>query len=1220
MRISTGNTPKVAWKPNCTLALIMKTSQPHKFLHRSRLQGPLMVALSILPVAGVVSSIPAWSQISPTSGAIQGTVTDPTGAVVPGAEVTITNIATNVTRTTKTDNSGVYTSGPLVPGSYSILVSAPGFQQLKTTTAVNVNVLTNGNFKLTLGQGSQVIEVQGTQVQTNTEQSSVQNVLTSQQIQTLPINGRNFLDLAQLEPGVQLQSGETFDPTKAGYSALSFSGASGRTSRIQLDGQDITDETVGTTIFNVSQGAVDQVQISRSTQDVTGDITTTGAVQAATRSGTNAFHGNAFYNFQDQAVGFGTERGIVAPFQRNQFGGAIGGPIIKDRLFFFGNSERIKQDTGTVSTVGSLYSPILQQFPFVPTPFRDTYSTARLDYSGFKSIHFFARANYEANAATSAFGLGYSIYANRDNTPGIAGGADFSSGNMTHSFRISYEKFHNLITNAVSPGSTYYAVPGIEFYNSAQGLYSGPNYLAPQGTYQSDKQLRYDGSWTKSSHTLRFGAGFNRILGGGFAAFFGITPRVQITSSTLLGTNAADPLQYSAFGVVLGNGQGFFTETPQFNLPAGGQGDWRTFAYVADNWKVTPQFTLNYGVRWIRDTGRSDADLAPIPCSAVDPTSAGPGYNPCASPNDRLLDQFGAGLGARVNQPNFSFGPQLGFAYSPGGSGKTVIRAGIGVYYENFVFNNVLFDRPPKLSQGRFFAEKQLCSRYGNYSYTLPDGTLVDNYNGTSIRNLCNSETIAQSGPAFAALQAQYQAATQGTGGLVQNGDFVGRTLAIPSAAGYDAYAPDFKTPYSTQMNLGIQQELWHGSVLSVDYLHSVTNHIAQAVDANRVGDARYFDPAAAQAAINATLVSLGVSSIDAAIAKGATIADFAGNGLDSGTQLNGGYPSPGNIAFGGRNPLVGSGTFQFPSGRAGYDALQFNFRQQATHPAPGILESNFEASYSFSRQVSTTAGAATTGATAGSDSFFTPSAWDYNQPTRFIGPGDLDRTHIFSFGGSALLKYGPRVGLIGHIYSSPAGNITLDQTTNGAAGQIFQTDWTGDGRIGDVVPGTNPGAFMRQYTNKNLSRLINTYNSQSAGKLTPAGQVVVGSGLITAAQMQALGGVMQPIAQPSGASIRNYPFRTLDVNFSYPIKLRFISEAATLEPAVAMYNVANFGNYSTSNIDSELLIAPTSSDTNYLNGPYNFGVKDQNRITRGAGTFDQGDARSTEFQLKLTF
>jgi hypothetical protein len=397
-----------------------------------------------------------------------------------------------------------------------------------------------------------------------------------------------------------------------------------------------------------------------------------------------------------------------------------------------------------------------------------------------------------------------------------------------------------------------------------------------------------------------------------------------------------------------------------------------------------------------------------------------------------------------------------------------------------------------------------------------------------------------------------------------------------------------------------------------VDYLHSVTNHIQQAIDTNHIGDARYFDKTAAAGAIQATLATGGWANIDQAIAGGATIADFAGNGLDSSIQENSGYPAPGTFAFPGINPLVGQGWFQFPGGRAGYDALQFNLRQQARHPAPGIEDSNFEASYSFSRQVNTTTG--------GSDSFFTPTAWDYNQPTRFIGPGQLDRTHILSFGGSALLKYGPRVGLTGHISSSPASNLQGDVTTNGEAGQIFQTDYTGDGSIEDIFPGTNPGAMMRSVTRKNIGALISRYNAQNAGHLTPAGQTLVNSGLITSAQMIALGGAMQHVGIAPGSTLRNYPFRTLDANISYPIKLKWLGEAATLVPGVAMYNVANFGNYTLNNYDPELLNSPGTSDFNYPNGPFNYSTKDQNRVVRGSGTFDAGDARSTEFELKLTF
>ena len=546
-----------------------------------------------------------------------------------------------------------------------------------------------------------------------------------------------------------------------------------------------------------------------------------------------------------------------------------------------------------------------------------------------------------------------------------------------------------------------------------------------------------------------------------------------------------------------------------------------------------------------------------------------------------------------------------------------MVRGGIGVYYENSVFNNVLFDRPFKLAEGRFNATATLCSGYGVYSFTLPGtNTVVDSYNGKSIEDICNNETIDQSGPAFAALQQLYQQATTHAP-TAANGDFVGNTLSIPTAVGYAGYAPNFKTAYATQINIGLQREFWRGSVLSVDYLHSVTNHIMQAIDTNHIGDARYFDKNAAAAAIQATLSTNGWANIDDAINNGATIADFASNGLDSSIQENSGYPQPGFFAFSGINPLVGQGWFQFPSGRNGYDALQVNYRQQAQHPLPGVANSNFEASWSFSRQVNTIYGVV-----GGSDSFFTPAAWDYNQPTRFIGPGDLDRTHIFSFGGSALLKFGMRVGLIGHFYTSPASNLVMDTTTTGSSGQIFQSDYTGDGSIGDPFPGTNPGAMMRQVNNHNISNLINRYNTQEANTLTPAGQTVVHSGLITAQQMQRLGGVMQPVGLVTGQgqTLRNYPFRTLAANFAYPIKLRWLGEGTTLEPGVAMYNFANFGNYSLNNYDPELLNNPGDSDFNYPNAPMPYAAKDANRITRGAGTFDSGDARSTEFSLKLTF
>jgi hypothetical protein len=1196
----------------------MQSTQPPKFLHRSRLHGPLLMALSILPVAGVVSSAPAWAQTAATSGTIQGSITDPAGAVVPGATITITNTGTHASRTFTADSRGFYVSGPLIPGDYQVKITAPGFSSVSATTVVQVGTTTSGNYKLNVGAETTTIEVNAGTVQVATDQSNVQNVISLQQIQTLPINGRNFLDLAQLEPGVQLQSGSDFDPTKAGYSGLSFSGTSGRTTRIVMDGQDITDETVGTTVVNVSEGAIGQFQIVRSTADVGNDLGSTGQVVVATNSGTNAFHGNAFYNFQDYRAGFASNQGVVSPFQRNQFGGAVGGPILKDKLFFFANSERIKQDASTASGVGAPFTALGAAYPNVPAPFRDTYSTGRLDYSGPWNVHYFARVFYESNAATTNGGPGsaYSNYANRDNTPGIAGGADFVTGKFTHSFRVSYEKFHNLIGDA-SAGVGPPLPPTLGILYIAANFQAGPNPNAPQQTFQSDKQLRYDGSWNRGSHNLRYGAELNRILGGGFASFYGAGPQVRINSQSLVaGGDPTNPLAYAPQFVVLGNGLGASTEIPAFGLPGGGQGDWRVGAYFADSWKVTSNFTLNYGLRYQHDTGRSDADLAPTPCSAIDPTFVAP-----CSGNTPLLDLFGPGLGNRVTQPNFSFGPQLGFAYSPGSSGKTVVRGSIGRFFENSVFNNVLFDRPAKLASGSLFSDGTVCG--GSNSIQIPGGS-INSVNGIPLSTLC-TQPLSQSGSNLIALEKQYQAAFAGK--AISNPAFVGNSLAIGNA-GQTVFSPNYKTPTSLQINIGVQQELFKGGVLSVDYVHSATEHIGQVIDTNHVGAARYFNPAAAQAAVAATLTAGGYANVDQAIAGGATIADFAGNGLDSGVNVNGGNSPQGangpgatnTAAFPGANPVLGEGLFQFPAGRSGYDALQFNFREQIANPIRFISDSNLEVSYAYSKYVTTGAANATNN---NSDVFFNSQSYDNDQPTRFSGFGGLDHRHNLSFGGSATVLHGPQISLIGHIISAAPFDLTLDNRNTPTPGQIFTSDWTGDGKAGDLVQGTNPGSYMRSVNGHNLNKLINNYNAKYANTPTPAGQQLLNAGIFTQAQLQALGGVQQPIAQAPSTAFQNPMFRQVDASVLYPIKLPHLGEGTRLEPGVAVYNVANFGNYTlpfTFGALTSVATAAAGGSANFVNGPNDFATKNLDRTTRGAGTFAAGTPRAIEYQLKLVF
>src|SRR3984885_9960496 len=295
-----------------------------------------LITLSALLVCSV-----AFAQTTISTGRIVGNVTDSTGAVLPNAKVTITG-PTGQTLHATTNGTGSYSLGALIPGVYQVRVEAKGFKTTQLSLDVKVDNAANGSAKLEIGQESTVVEVQGNEVQVNTEQATVQGVLTASQIENMPVNGRNFLDLAQLEPGVQIQDGQNFDPTKAGYSSISFGGRFGRTARIEVDGVDVSDETVGTTTTDIPASSIQEFSLAQSSLDLSNDLTSSGAVNVTTKSGTNAFHGEAFGLFRDSAVAANlpapdnplTGQRIPTPWQRNQEGADIGGPLMKNKLFF----------------------------------------------------------------------------------------------------------------------------------------------------------------------------------------------------------------------------------------------------------------------------------------------------------------------------------------------------------------------------------------------------------------------------------------------------------------------------------------------------------------------------------------------------------------------------------------------------------------------------------------------------------------------------------------------------------------------------------------------------------------------------------------------------------------------------------------------------------------------------------------------------------------------
>jgi hypothetical protein len=1213
----------------------------------------------LLVFAMAFTGVAAHGQaVSVNGGSIQGTITDETGAVVPGAQIDILGVDTGSKQTLKTDSAGFFSVGPLNPGNYKITIAMPGFENTVVTTVVKTGTATSGNYKLVVGKSTETVEVDAGALQVQTEQIAVQDVITADQIKTLPINGRNFLDLAQLEPGVVLQSGESFDPTKAGYSAISTQGVSGRTTRILLDGQDITDETVGTTILNVPTGAVNEFAMSRSTQDVSGEITSTGQVLVATNSGTNSFHGQAFYNFQDYRAGFANgPNGTVAPFQRNQVGGAVGGPLWKDKLFFFANYEHIKQVSQVSSGISSsIFPDIYAAHPNIGTPFKETYATGRIDWNGPLHGHYFFRGAYNANGATSNFGFAYQLYSNRDNTPAWAGGADFVSngGKMTHSFRGSYEKFHNFLADATAGNtSIYQGVPGLSLrYASGTTTVfaSGPNIEAPQATFQSDKQFRYDGAWTKGAHNIRWGYAQNRLLGGGYASFYGFAPYVSITGAafkpgtgTASGTGSVfphcnndgvsapcpnDPTRgYAPTRVRLGNGQGFATEHTGFGLPGGGIYTWRFAGYIADSWKATPDLTISAGLRYQVDTNRANQDLGVIPCSDIVTANATvAGYTPPCTGSSPLLDQFSPGFGARVNQPYNNFGPQIGFAFSPGNH-KMVVHAGIGIYYDSNVFNNLTNSRSVRLKQGLLFGFQAICGSNGT-TVNMPNASggitpVTTTPDGESIGQVCQ-QPLSKSATQLIALRKQYTTAVSAAGASV-NSSYVGQSLSIAQSSATPG--PNYKNPYSLQYSFGLQRELSKGMVVTADYIHSSTLRLGTQIDVNHVGAARTLNVANAQAAITATTSSYAgctggasAAAINCAIGKGATMSTFAGNGLDSGTTFNSGAPgafsSAGrSAAFPGLNPNVGNGFFILPVGRSAFDALQLVLKQQKAHPFAWVDHTDLQVAYQLSMNQSSS------NPQNDGDSFFTSAPWDQDSVSRYMGRNNLDHMNQFTMGGSMLFKYGPRLSLIGHFFSAPATSMQLDNT-GGGAGQIYLTDISGDGLSGDIAPGTNPGDYMHRYRGSSLNQYITTFNQTNAGQVTPAGQALINAGLFTQAQLTAMGAVMQKIAPaPAIGAIQNSMYSNLDASLSYAFHFHRLVPAApeslSIEPAVSFYNIMNFSNFTAGKPGGFLTNAGTDQ---FINGSNNSTVQGQYRTQRETGTFDQGGPRSTEFSLKVNF
>ncbi|MFY9557670.1 MAG: carboxypeptidase regulatory-like domain-containing protein [Blastocatellia bacterium] len=775
-----------------------------------------MISLALLMMSLAPLSLAAQE---PTGG-IEGTVTDPQGAVVQNATVVIRNTATNASRTVNAGDDGHYKVSSLVPGSYEVKISAQGFKsQVATAVTVEVGRTTPLDVRLEIGGSSETVTVTGGgEAQIDRTDNTVSGVVGTVQIQNLPLNGRNFLDLARLQPGAETVDGGSFDPTKANYTGVSIGGQAGRSTQITVDGGSVVDNVVGTTVQNFSQEIVQEFQVGLSNFDLSTGASAAGSVNIVSKGGSNQYHGNGYLYWRDArfaaypaldrldaAHGLPPElQRSRIPFDREQFGGTFGGPLKKDKMFFFTNVEYNNQDDISIHN----QTPGLVGFNgFTGKPFNGLLATGRLDYKWSDKTSLFARYSHDNNDQQAPFAPGTGILP-RDSASGIfqtndqvdlnrsdggvLGITTSLTATMVNDFRYSVNDFHNRIDPA-SPG-----IPELRVINPDQNWKSGANYITPQVTDQRRNQIRDDLTWSKGKHSIRFGGDWERTtIDGQFA--FAKPARVRLYgpnfnafgSGPSVLQSEADFLNTPVFDISLGVGDDLLP----FNTPEGVTLNNRFQFYGTDAWKLTRNFTLNYGLAYRYDTNLWNHDQ---------------GHPAIIAP------LFGKGTSPSPKDTN-NIAPRLGFAWDINGSGRTVIRGGFGMYYDTTIDNLRLFERADLGPPG---AELFLTG-VAIKSALLPggDGRFSDNPASASFVRL---GTLL---PKLAAARADVESRAFNCS--------LPTSIECFHAVSGPLFSTEFQIPYSLQYAIGIQKQLPGKMVLQADFNYRKGVHEVLTYDAN---------------------------------------------------------------------------------------------------------------------------------------------------------------------------------------------------------------------------------------------------------------------------------------------------------------------------------------------------------------------------------------------------
>jgi hypothetical protein len=763
------------------------------------------------------------------TGTIVGTVKDPSGAVIAGASVTATNRATGLTRNFATQNQGTFRFENLPPGKYEVRVEAQGFATQTQTMEVRVGSVTESTFSMTIGAVTEVIEVSGASMLVSTTESVLNSTFSQSQIDDLPINGRSFLSVATLDPGttVSYMVGTSSIPTFNSATRISiaspFTGELANVqANIQVDGIRVNDRRVGNTSINFSADTVQEFQLNTLTFDLSAGTSASGVVNTVTRSGGNEYHGSAFIFFRDHNMAAypGYARSALSPdpyFARKHIGFTLSGPISQDKLMFFASYERNNQ-VGARSI--EFPDPLLYNFNHVGRlPTNGNLGGIRLDYQASEKHNAFLRYNVDQNLTGVAPNYLESYWSNVDNFANqiVTGVTSVFTPTIVNDFRFGFSYFRMLIDNlspeecARAAGNPDFCVgmggPRISF--NVGGLTIGTHFSFPEGYHQRTYQFTDNIRWTKGTHNISLGGtwdhmnAFGRMNNDTRGAYGTWTP------TQLLSIN---PEMYDALPPSLRGEPGTVVTIPDLmQLPLRGaistsvgdsiypssyrrdelqkNDDFRL--YFQDGWNIRPAFTLNYGLAWSGSTTVPVYHMLPWP---------------------QYMAPLRIGLDVIPNDWS-NWDAALGFAWSPGGGGKTVIRSSISSHAAS---QNRLIDK---------WNDQNMRSPAGSGIYAVTSAAVANPKAGQPGQ----PDTLNFTDPAdftaqdafdyFPTVKSELEKLFSGYDGKdlsITNIEVIKQT----SAGGMNSIMDsDTKNPYSIQFNVGVQREIVHNLGLSVDYV-----------------------------------------------------------------------------------------------------------------------------------------------------------------------------------------------------------------------------------------------------------------------------------------------------------------------------------------------------------------------------------------------------------------